>query len=300
MAPRPFVPKNGRSLWRTFVPQEGKFQELSFPCPFVLGNFRSRGTKVPGNFRSLDLSFPGTFVSRALQFSAHFYCRQMVGCIKMPLGIEVGLSPDELPLRGTAPQFLSSVRCGQTTGWMKTPLDTEVELGPGHIVLDWVPALPERGTAAPHLFGACLLWTRSPISATAELLYKQSPKNYTRSPYKCQCRSMHSKSNKYIYNYLIHNTHGECSVLPFQQWWRRKLLEDFGFMFKGSDTLESFLLKVASHLTLYIGRPAFAARLSVSDVPMTVARRTRRLKTNTTRPTTKQILTVAIGVCIHS
>jgi len=36
--------------------------ELSFPGPFVLGNFRSRGTKVPGNFRSQDFSFPGTFV----------------------------------------------------------------------------------------------------------------------------------------------------------------------------------------------------------------------------------------------
>ena len=31
---------------------------------------------------------------------------------------------------------------------MKTPLRTEV-LGPGHIVLDGVPALRERGTAAP-------------------------------------------------------------------------------------------------------------------------------------------------------
>jgi len=52
---------------------------------------------------------------------------------------------------------------------MKTPLGTEVDLVPGHIVLDRVPALRERGTAAP-LFGPCLLWPRSPISATAELL----------------------------------------------------------------------------------------------------------------------------------
>jgi len=29
------------------------------------------------------------------------------------------------------------------------PLGTEVDLGPGHIVLDGVPALRERGTAAP-------------------------------------------------------------------------------------------------------------------------------------------------------
>ena len=39
--------------------------------------------------------------------------------------------------------------CGQTAGWMKMPLGTEVELGPGHIVLDGVPALRERGRAAP-------------------------------------------------------------------------------------------------------------------------------------------------------
>jgi len=115
------------------------------------------------------------------QFSAHVYCGQTAGWMKMALGMEVGLGPDHivldgepalLPKKGTEPEFLSNVRCGQTTGWMKTPLGTEVDLGPGHIVLDGVPALRERGTAAPlHLFGPCLLWSRSPISATAELLF---------------------------------------------------------------------------------------------------------------------------------
>jgi len=52
---------------------------------------------------------------------------------------------------------------------MKTPLGTEVDLGAGHIVLDGYPAHRERGTAPP-LLGPCLLWPRSPISATAELL----------------------------------------------------------------------------------------------------------------------------------
>ena len=50
--------------------------------------------------------------------------------------------------RGTVPQFLVHVYCGQTAGWMKTPVGTEVDLGPGHIVLDWVRALQERGTVA--------------------------------------------------------------------------------------------------------------------------------------------------------
>ena len=34
------------------------------------------------------------------QFSAHFYCAQTAGCIKIPLGMEVGLSPGEFVLDG--------------------------------------------------------------------------------------------------------------------------------------------------------------------------------------------------------
>jgi len=37
------------------------------------------------------------------QFSAHFYCAKTVGCIKMPLGMEVGLSPGGFVLDGTQP-----------------------------------------------------------------------------------------------------------------------------------------------------------------------------------------------------
>jgi len=57
---------------------------------------------------------------------------------------------------------------------MKTPLGTEVDLGAGHTVLDGFLALRERGTAPP-LLGPCLLWPRSPISATAELLFLSVP-----------------------------------------------------------------------------------------------------------------------------
>ena len=70
-------------------------------------------------------------------------------------------------------QFLVHVYCGQTAGRMKTPLGTEVDLGPGHTVLDGVPALPRMGhSSPPRIFGSCLLWPRSPISATAELLLR--------------------------------------------------------------------------------------------------------------------------------
>jgi len=95
--------------------------------------------------------------------------------------MEVGLGPGDFvfdvdpvtPEKGTptSTQFVAHVYCGQTAGRMKTPLGTEVDLGPGHIVLDVVPAVRERGTATPPLFGPCLLWPRSPISATAELLF---------------------------------------------------------------------------------------------------------------------------------
>jgi len=64
-------------------------------------------------------------------------------------------------------KFLAHVYYGQTVGWMNTPLCMEVDLGPGHIVLDRDPAPPRKGHSGP-----CLLWPRSPISVTAELLLR--------------------------------------------------------------------------------------------------------------------------------
>jgi len=64
------------------------------------------------------------------------------------------------------------VYCGQMAGWMKTPLGTEVNLVPGHIVLDGDPAPPQKGHSSLYpLFGLCLMWPWSPISAAAELLF---------------------------------------------------------------------------------------------------------------------------------
>ena len=63
------------------------------------------------------------------------------------------------------------------------PLATVVDLDPGHIVLNGVPALRERGTEATPLFGPCLLWPRppnAPISASADVVYKPSAKNHWR------------------------------------------------------------------------------------------------------------------------
>jgi len=87
-------------------------------------------------------------------------------CVRWGLGTQLP------PKRDTTPQFSAQVFCDQTAGWMKMPFGTEVDLGPGHIVLDGDASSPRRRgtTAPPSLFGPYLLWPRSPISATAELL----------------------------------------------------------------------------------------------------------------------------------
>jgi len=88
------------------------------------------------------------------RFSVHFYCDQTVGCIKMPVGTEVGLSPGDfvldgdpapLPKKGGAPNF-RLVYCGHTALCIKMPLDMEVGLSPGDFVLDGDPSpLPKKG-----------------------------------------------------------------------------------------------------------------------------------------------------------
>ena len=52
---------------------------------------------------------------------------------------------------GHSPQFSAHVYCGQTAEWIKMPLGIEVGLGPDNIVLDGGPAPPprKRGHAPP-------------------------------------------------------------------------------------------------------------------------------------------------------
>jgi len=86
----------------------------------------------------------------------------MAGWIKMPLGLKVGLGPDDFVLDGEPatpspkggvaprPQFLAHVHCSQTAEWIKTALGMEVGLGPGHTVLDEDPTpLPKKGAEPP-------------------------------------------------------------------------------------------------------------------------------------------------------
>jgi len=95
----------------------------------------------------------------------------MDGFIKMPLGMEVGLSPGDFVLDGAqptsphkgggAPNFWAHVYCGQTAVWIKMLLGTDVGLGPEDFVLDGDPAFPflKKGADPPCIiFGPCLFW----------------------------------------------------------------------------------------------------------------------------------------------
>ena len=90
----------------------------------------------------------------------------MAGCIKMPLGMEVGLNQGNTVLdgdpaspRGTAhfPEFSAHVCCGQMARWIKIAHGREVFLDAGDIVLDGNPVPPISG-AQPPIFDPCLLW----------------------------------------------------------------------------------------------------------------------------------------------
>ena len=46
------------------------------------------------------------------------------------------------PPKGAAPQFSAAICCGQMAAWIKMPLGMELGLSPGDFVLDGVPARP--------------------------------------------------------------------------------------------------------------------------------------------------------------
>ena len=75
------------------------------------------------------------------------------------LCVRWGLSP--LPTKGVEPppQFSAHFYCGQTAGCIKMPLGMDVGLSPGDFVLDGDPVpSPKRGGAPLQIFGPCLLW----------------------------------------------------------------------------------------------------------------------------------------------
>jgi len=104
------------------------------------------------------------------QFLAHFYCGQTAGCIKISLGLEVGLSPGDFVLDGDpapssksrwSPQFSAHVYCGQTAAWIKMPLGTELDLDPNVIVLGpQLPLTKKRAEPPSPIVGPCLVAKR--------------------------------------------------------------------------------------------------------------------------------------------
>ena len=83
----------------------------------------------------------------------------MATWIKMPLGMELGLSPGDFVLDGdpAPPQFSANFCCARTAGCIKTPLGMELGLSPGDVVLDG-DSTPSQKGAEPPVFGASLLW----------------------------------------------------------------------------------------------------------------------------------------------
>ena len=106
------------------------------------------GSKMPlGNIVFDGDPAPPKKRGTAPQFSAHVYCGQTARCIRIQLGMEVGLGPgdtvldpDPAPrLKVAHPQFSAHICCDQMAGWIKMPLGTEVDLGPGDCVR-WGPS----------------------------------------------------------------------------------------------------------------------------------------------------------------
>ena len=138
------------------------------------------GTFCPKIAKKIAISYPkiASFYTQIQLFSGR-YLFPPLSCYKFladrpPYATE--------PLSCLCCLSVTLVYCGQTVGWIKMPIGrpTEVGLGPGDIVLDGDPAPPLRkGHSSPPLFGPCLLWPnvakRSPISATAELLFLLRP-----------------------------------------------------------------------------------------------------------------------------
>ena len=106
-------------------------------------------------------SSPSPKRGQSPQFSAYFHCGQTSRCIKMPHGIEVGLSPGHFVLDGDqgpppifGPRLLWSNDCmyQDATWYGGRPRFTR------HRVT-WEPSSPSPKEAQPPIFGQCPLWS---------------------------------------------------------------------------------------------------------------------------------------------
>jgi len=66
-------------------------------------------------------------------------------------------NPTPLAEKGAEPQIFGPFYCGETAGCIKMPRGMELDLSPGDFVLDGDPAPLQKG-AEPPFFGRRLLW----------------------------------------------------------------------------------------------------------------------------------------------
>ena len=105
------------------------------------------------------------------QFSAHLYCGQTAGCIKMPLGTQVGLSPGDFPLDRDPAPYPKSVGAPpnfrHTSIMAKRLHDQDATWyggrpRPTRYCVRCGPSYPEKKSSQPPhpIFGRCLLWPK--------------------------------------------------------------------------------------------------------------------------------------------
>ena len=113
-------------------------------------------------------------------FSAHVYYGKTAGWITMPLSTEVGLSPGDVVLDGVQapPKRAQPPVFGPCLLWPNGWMDEDATWygnrprpRPQCVTRGPSSPPPRNGHSSPP-FRQCLLWPRSPISATAELLLR--------------------------------------------------------------------------------------------------------------------------------
>ena len=111
-------------------------------------------------------SFPKKGAEPHPQVSSHVYCDQTAGCIKITLGMEVGLSPGDFVLDGD--QAPSPKRCGAPNFrprllWPNGCMDQDATWygdrpRPTRHCVRWRPSSSSPKAAQPPICDQCPLW----------------------------------------------------------------------------------------------------------------------------------------------
>ena len=99
------------------------------------------------------------------------------------------------------------------------------------------PRSPQKGQSSPPLFGSCLLWPWSPISATAELLYSLQTEKHTSLRLQSGCL-------------ISLNSEGICDNSAEKRHWSFNLLDSYQQLYS-LHMEEEELVRDASRHPLY-------------------------------------------------